>query len=83
MFKALRDIQHSKEDVTAQFVYVPAKNGPLINGHGAAELDIKAKYVVGCDGANSTVRKIMNIESTDLGFENDWLVLDLVSVFSG
>ncbi|KAK9896748.1 FAD/NAD(P)-binding domain-containing protein [Cystobasidium minutum MCA 4210] len=54
---ALRDIQHSKEDVTAQFVYVPAKNGPLINGHGAAELDIKAKYVVGCDGANSTLLK--------------------------
>ena len=76
--QALRDIQHTKDDVTSKFVYVPMKNGPLTNGHGAAGLDIKAKYIVGCDGANSAVRKIMNIDSTDLGFENDWLVLDLV-----
>ncbi|WP_321876780.1 bifunctional 3-(3-hydroxy-phenyl)propionate/3-hydroxycinnamic acid hydroxylase MhpA [Paraburkholderia bannensis] len=38
---------------------------------------VKAKYVIGADGANSFVRKASGIAFEDLGFQEDWLVIDL------
>ena len=38
---------------------------------------IDARYVVGCDGANSNVRELLGIEMTDLGFYYDWLIVDV------
>ncbi|MFD7938846.1 bifunctional 3-(3-hydroxy-phenyl)propionate/3-hydroxycinnamic acid hydroxylase [Streptomyces sp. NPDC059755] len=37
-----------------------------------------ARYVVGCDGANSFVRESMESSLTDLGFFYDWLICDVV-----
>jgi 3-(3-hydroxy-phenyl)propionate hydroxylase len=37
----------------------------------------RARYVVGCDGASSTVRRLAGIELLDLGFDEPWLVVDL------
>lgn len=39
---------------------------------------IAAKWLVGCDGASSAVRSDMNIELLDLGFEEQWVVVDLL-----
>jgi 2-polyprenyl-6-methoxyphenol hydroxylase-like FAD-dependent oxidoreductase len=39
---------------------------------------LSAAYVVGCDGANSTVRSLLGLEMTDLDFSHDWLVVDVV-----
>lgn len=36
------------------------------------------KYLIGIDGANSTVREQLGITRTDLGFEADWLVVDYI-----
>lgn len=39
---------------------------------------VRARWVVGCDGANSTVRRVLGVASTDLGFFYDWLICDVV-----
>lgn len=39
---------------------------------------LTAAFVVGCDGARSMVRKHLGVTVDDLGFEEPWLVLDLV-----
>jgi 2-polyprenyl-6-methoxyphenol hydroxylase-like FAD-dependent oxidoreductase len=44
---------------------------------GAAEA-VRAAYIVGCDGANSTVRSLLGTRMTDLDFSHDWLVVDVV-----
>jgi 3-(3-hydroxy-phenyl)propionate hydroxylase len=38
---------------------------------------VSARYVVGCDGASSTLRKLAGIEYDDLQFDQRWLVVDL------
>ncbi|HJT62893.1 MAG TPA: bifunctional 3-(3-hydroxy-phenyl)propionate/3-hydroxycinnamic acid hydroxylase [Burkholderiales bacterium] len=38
---------------------------------------LSARYVVGCDGAASTVRKLLGIDYVDLEFDQEWLVVDL------
>ncbi|MEZ5295762.1 MAG: FAD-dependent monooxygenase [Ilumatobacteraceae bacterium] len=38
---------------------------------------VGAMYVVGCDGARSTVRDLVGIEMTDHGFFYDWLIVDV------
>ena len=39
---------------------------------------MRAKYVVGCDGAGSFVRGQMGTAVTDLGFFYDWLIVDVI-----
>lgn len=39
---------------------------------------LNARYVVGCDGARSVVRKAMGVELEDLKSHEQWLVLDIV-----
>lgn len=38
---------------------------------------ITAGWVVGCDGAQSSVRGLAGIATEDLGFDQDWLVVDI------
>ncbi|WP_329410409.1 bifunctional 3-(3-hydroxy-phenyl)propionate/3-hydroxycinnamic acid hydroxylase [Nocardia vinacea] len=37
-----------------------------------------ARYAIGCDGANSFVRKRMSVEMDDQGFFFDWLIVDTI-----
>jgi 3-(3-hydroxy-phenyl)propionate hydroxylase len=37
-----------------------------------------AAYLIGCDGASSWVRRSLGIEWTSLGYDQDWLVIDIV-----
>jgi 3-(3-hydroxy-phenyl)propionate hydroxylase len=41
-------------------------------------IQFKSRFVIGCDGGNSFVRKKLGIQFDDLGFDQSWLVLDLV-----
>ena len=38
---------------------------------------IRARYLIGADGANSFVRDCMGVGMTDLGFSYDWLIADV------
>ena len=44
---------------------------------------VRAKYVIGCDGASSFVRQKMALKLDDLGFDEPWLVVDLLVHDSG
>ena len=39
---------------------------------------VRAAYVVGCDGANSAVRELAELPVRDLGFFFDWLIVDVI-----
>lgn len=49
----------------------------LVEGAGG-ETAVRARYVVGCDGANSTIRNLLGVDVDDRGFFYDWLIVDLV-----
>lgn len=59
-------------------------DGATIRGlraHGDGEVQptrVRAKYVVGCDGANSFVRDSQGMAYEDHGYFFDWLILDMV-----
>ena len=39
---------------------------------------VRGRYAIGADGANSDVRKALEVEWKDLGYFFDWLVIDVV-----
>ena len=43
-----------------------------------ADLEALGGWVVGCDGARSTVRALLGIADDDLGLHEDWLIVDVV-----
>lgn len=40
--------------------------------------EVQARYVIACDGASSTVRRLVGLELQDLGFDEPWLVVDVL-----
>lgn len=40
--------------------------------------EVSARYLIACDGASSFVRKQVGIELQDLGFDEPWLVVDVL-----
>ncbi len=43
-----------------------------------AERTVRASWLVGCDGASSFVRRTLDIPWTSLGYDQDWLVIDIL-----
>lgn len=52
-------------------------------GEDGAVRQVRARYVVGCDGASSTVRGLLGIDLEDLDFDEPWLVVDLLANEAG
>jgi 3-(3-hydroxy-phenyl)propionate hydroxylase len=50
----------------------------LRDASGAVQT-VRGRYLVGCDGASSTVRTLAGITLDDLGFDQSWLVVDVLA----
>lgn len=81
--QALRDrlAAYDKADVflSAQAVDIAQDNDgttlTIKTGDGEVQI-LRGRYLVGCDGANSFVRKSLGIGLTDLAFDEWWMVVD-------
>ena len=47
-------------------------------GQEGATAKVRAKYVIACDGGSSPVRTQLNMPLEDLGFDEPWLVVDVL-----
>ena len=50
----------------------------LVDRATGKQKKVSAKFVIGCDGANSLVRDMIGGGMNDLGFEERWLVIDIL-----
>jgi 3-(3-hydroxy-phenyl)propionate hydroxylase len=41
-------------------------------------VSVRGRFVIACDGASSTVRRLLDIPLEDLGFDEPWLVVDVM-----
>ncbi len=57
---------------------VAATAAPGGDGRVDGRTSVRSRYLVGCDGANSTVREQLGIGVDDRGFHYDWLVVDVI-----
>jgi 3-(3-hydroxy-phenyl)propionate hydroxylase len=39
---------------------------------------VTTRYLIGCDGASSCIRQCLNIQLNDLGFDEPWMVVDVL-----
>jgi flavoprotein hydroxylase len=56
---------------------IDSSNGEVVV-RGDDGATVTARFVVGCDGANSTVRTRLELPVTDLGYFYDWLIVDVI-----
>lgn len=48
-----------------------------LQSDGGQASSVRARWVIACDGASSTVRALVGLELEDLGFDQPWLVVDV------
>lgn len=55
----------------------PAHNGPRVpDAPGGSQVEIRSRYLLGADGANSFVRAALGIGQVDFGIKERWLNID-------
>ncbi|MCG2624485.1 FAD-binding monooxygenase, partial [Arthrobacter sp. I2-34] len=68
------------EDAGDYPVKVTMRHTANTGADGGAEVTVRAKYVVGCDGARSAVRKSLGIELRGDARNHAWGVMDILAV---
>lgn len=69
----LREHDDHVEVVIKKTERVPGVAAPVVTDEAKT---LRGRYVVAADGANSAVRRWLDIEREDLGFNQKWLVVD-------
>ncbi|MGD7003441.1 bifunctional 3-(3-hydroxy-phenyl)propionate/3-hydroxycinnamic acid hydroxylase [Corynebacterium halotolerans] len=67
-------LEQDEDSVTLRGVLT--ENPEVLNPDAEVQ-EIRARYVIGADGANSFIRETLGLEMNDLGYFFDWLILDL------
>jgi 2-polyprenyl-6-methoxyphenol hydroxylase-like FAD-dependent oxidoreductase len=49
-----------------------------LQGEDGTRSTVQARYLIACDGASSTVRGLAGMQLEDLGFDEPWLVVDVL-----
>lgn len=83
----LRDVAISHPNVTAHIGFaatdlIDEANSVTVTAKddsSGEEIRCAGRYVIGCDGANSFVRQQRNIGWLDMGYNRDWLVVDVIA----
>jgi 3-(3-hydroxy-phenyl)propionate hydroxylase len=83
----LRDLAFAEPNVSIRLgsdvtdIVEEAGEGVIVSathlGTGAP-FQVRARYAIGCDGASSFVRRRLGIAWKSLGYDHDWLVVDVV-----
>jgi 3-(3-hydroxy-phenyl)propionate hydroxylase len=64
------------DDPPGPVTTAPVRVRACLDGN-QTEQTFTGRYVLGCDGANSTIRELAGITTDDLGFTERWLVVDI------
>jgi 2-polyprenyl-6-methoxyphenol hydroxylase-like FAD-dependent oxidoreductase len=70
-------LEQDEDGVTLHLLEVEEASSGTLRATGEGRR-VRAQYVLGADGANSFVRESVGIERADLGFREQWLVVDVV-----
>lgn len=73
--RALPNIDLHLGATATAIVQTPNKVSITVEQDGGTR-DIEARFLIGADGGNSFVRQSLNVDWEDLGFDQDWLVID-------
>ena len=71
-------IEEHDDHVTVRHVPVQVGSDRRLVERRDAAASVGARYAVGCDGANSTVRSLLDVDVDDRGFFYDWLIVDVI-----
>ncbi len=63
--------------VTVDYLEVLQEGVRTVEKAGGASGQVHAKFAIGSDGANSFIRRSLELEFTDMEFYYDWLVVDV------
>lgn len=80
--KALNDYKNVKVLFETQIIdFDQSSSGVLakVQNSDGVKTSIKSKFMVGCDGASSEVRKLLGINLSGGSFAEPWLIIDLNS----
>lgn len=72
------ELIQSDNSVTLAFAETVAEGNTAVIKPGGRTGEITASFVIGADGANSTVRRLLGMDYVDLQFYYDWLVVDMI-----
>jgi resorcinol 4-hydroxylase (NADPH) len=76
--QAVEDFRETDDHVDVTFHETVVDGGSAVRKEGGRVGSIRARILLGADGANSLVRRRLGLDYDDLQFYYDWLVVDVL-----